>query len=248
MMPAQRVALVTGASRGIGRAIAIALAKDGCDVAVNYRSGEAQAAEVVREIGSLGRQSIAVRADVASSNEVAQMVERVLATWGRIDVLVNNAGIVRDGLVLRMDEDAWDQVVDTNLKGAFFCIRAALRAMLKQRSGRIVNVSSVAGVVGNAGQANYAAAKAGLLGLTRAVAKEVAPRGITVNAVAPGFIETDMTEGIAMEYRDRMKAAVPLNRFGQSEEVAEAVRFLASRQAGYITGEVIKVDGGLAMC
>lgn len=242
-----KVALVTGGSRGIGRAIALALAEAGTDVAVNYSGNEAKALEVVAEIEKLGRRGIAVRANVANGEEVEQMVSQVLDTFGKLDILVNNAGITRDNLIMRMKEEDWDQVIDTNLKGVFQCIKAVTRPMMKQRSGRIINISSVVGVAGNAGQANYVAAKAGVIGLTKTTAKELASRGITVNAIAPGFIETDMTDVLGDNIREELMKAIPLARLGKPEDVARAVRFLASSDAEYITGQVIHVDGGMVM-
>lgn len=242
-----KVALVTGGSRGIGRAIALALAEAGADVAVNYSGNEAKALEVVAEIEKLGRRGIAIRANVASGEEVEQMVSQVLDTFGKLDILVNNAGITRDNLIMRMKEEDWDQVIDTNLKGVFLCIKAVTRPMMKQRSGRIINISSVVGVAGNAGQANYVAAKAGVIGLTKTTAKELASRGITVNAIAPGFIETDMTDVLGENIREELMKAIPLARLGKPEDIARAVRFLASSDAEYITGQVIHVDGGMVM-
>lgn len=242
-----KIALVTGGSRGIGRAIALALAEAGADVAVNYSGNEAKALEVVAEIEKLGRRGIAIRANVASGEEVEQMVSQVLDTFGKLDILVNNAGITRDNLIMRMKEEDWDQVINTNLKGVFHCIKAVTRPMMKQRSGRIINISSVVGVAGNAGQANYVAAKAGVIGLTKTTAKELASRGITVNAVAPGFIETDMTDVLGDNIREELMKAIPLARLGKPEDIARAVRFLASSDAEYITGQVIHVDGGMVM-
>lgn len=242
-----KVALVTGASRGIGRAIAIALAEAGADVAVNYSGNEVKAQEVVAEIELLGRKAIAIRANVASGEQVEQMVSQVLDTFGKLDILVNNAGITRDNLLMRMKEEDWDQVLDTNLKGVFHCTKAVTRPMMKQRSGRIINISSVVGVMGNAGQANYAAAKAGVIGLTKSTARELASRGITVNAIAPGFIETDMTDVLGENVRAELMKAIPLARLGKPKDIAKAVRFLASEDGEYITGQVIHVDGGMVM-
>ena len=245
---ADRVALVTGGGRGIGRAIALRLARDGVAVAVNYRGSEAAAAEVVRQIEAGGGQAVALAADVAVAAEATRLVNDAVARLGRLDILVNNAGITRDNLAMRLNEEDWDAVLDTNLKGAFFCAKAALRPLLRAReAGRIVNISSVAGLVGNAGQANYAAAKAGLLGLTKSLAREVASRGITVNAVAPGFVTTEMTDALPEELREAAVKAIPLGRFGAPEDIAEAVAFLASPAARYITGQVLSVDGGMAM-
>lgn len=242
-----KVALVTGASRGIGRAIAIGLAEAGADVAVNYAGNEAAAAEVVERIAALGRTAIAIKADVADGGQVEEMVKQVLDRCGRIDILVNNAGITRDNLIMRMKEEEFDQVMNTNLKGVFLCLKAVTRPMMKQRSGRIINISSVVGALGNPGQANYVAAKAGVIGLTKSAAKELASRNITVNCVAPGFIETDMTDKLAEEYRAQLLQQIPLARLGRPEDIAKAVRFLASEDASYMTGQTIHVDGGMYM-
>ena len=245
---AGRVALVTGGGRGIGRAIAQQLARDGIAVAVNYRGNVAAAAETVRSIEEAGGTAIALAGNVADATEAAKLIADTVAHFGRLDVLVNNAGITRDNLTMRMSEADWDAVLDTNLKGAFLCAKAALRHLLKARdSGRIVSISSVVGLVGNPGQANYAAAKAGLIGLTKSLAKEIASRGVTVNAVAPGFITTDMTTGLAADVQAMALKSIPLGTFGEPQDIAAAVGFLASPAARYITGQVLSVDGGMAM-
>lgn len=242
-----KVALVTGASRGIGRAIALALAAQGADVAVNYAGSEAAAKEVAAEIEAMGRKAFVIQADIASTEASTSMVDAVVKEFGRIDVLVNNAGITRDGLLMRMKEEDWDAVITTNLKGVFNCTKAAIKYMMKQRSGNIVNISSIVGVMGNAGQANYCAAKAGVIGFTKATAKEVAARGIRVNAIAPGFIKTDMTSVLPEKVVEAMLAGIPLNRLGETEDIAKAVLFLASSDANYITGQTLHVDGGMVM-
>jgi 3-oxoacyl-[acyl-carrier protein] reductase len=240
-----RVAVVTGASRGIGRAIALALAAEGAKVAVNYASSSAAAEEVVALIAGAGGSAIAVQGDVSKAEQVEAMLNATMEKWGRVDVLVNNAGITRDTLLLRMKPEDWQAVIDLNLTGVFLCTRAVSKVMLKQRSGRIINIASVAGQMGNPGQANYSAAKAGVIGFTKTIAKELASRGITVNAVAPGFITTDMTSGLKSE---EILKFIPLGRYGEPEEVAGLVRFLAAdTAAGYITGQVINVDGGMVM-
>jgi 3-oxoacyl-[acyl-carrier protein] reductase len=240
-----RVALVTGGSRGIGAAVAQALASAGAALAICARNGEAAAATAAA-IAGRGGQAFGVAADVSRAADAERIVAACVERFGRLDILVNNAGITRDGLVLRMKDEDWSDVLAVNLNGAFYCARAALRAILKQKqSGRIVNVGSVVGSMGNPGQANYVASKAGLIGLTKALAKEVAPRGVTVNAVAPGFIETDMTAGLADAVKDTYRAQIPLGRFGTAPEVAAVVAFLASDAAAYITGQVIHVNGGM---
>ncbi len=242
-----RVAIVTGASGAIGSAIARRLARGGAKVACHYHCGEARAQAVVDAIARGGGEASAVRADVTVATDVDGLVERVLADWGRIDVLVNSAGITRDTLLLRMDEAAWDAVISTNLKSAYLCSRSVLRAMMRQRHGRILNVGSVVGITGNPGQANYAAAKAGMIGLARSLAREVASRGITNNVLAPGFIDAGMTETLSDEVRQNVLGAIPVKRFGTVDDVAEAAAFLCSDEAGYITGQVLQVDGGMVM-
>ena len=241
----EQVALVTGASRGIGRATAIALAATGVKVVVNYAQSSGAAEEVVREIEKNGGNAIALKADVSKTEEVDSLIEQTLKTFGRIDILVNNAGITRDTLLLRMKLEDWQAVIDLNLTGVFLCTKAVSKVMLKQKSGRVINITSVAGLMGNPGQANYSAAKAGVIGFSKTVAKELAVRGITVNAVAPGFIVTDMTNDLKA---DEILKYIPLARYGQPEEVAGMIRFLATDSAAaYITGQVFNVDGGMVM-
>ncbi|PAV29969.1 beta-ketoacyl-ACP reductase [Virgibacillus profundi] len=240
-------ALVTGASRGIGRSIALELAARGANVAVNYAGSEAKAQAVVEEIELLGVKAFKVQADVANETNVKEMVKEVISQFGSLDILVNNAGVTRDNLLMRMKEEEFDQVINTNLKGAFVCTKAVTRQMMKQKSGRIVNVASIVGVSGNPGQANYVAAKAGVIGLTKSTAKELASRNILINAVAPGFISTDMTDALTDEQQKSMLALIPLAKLGEPEDVAKVVRFLASEDANYITGQTIHIDGGMVM-
>ncbi|CAN5810656.1 3-oxoacyl-[acyl-carrier-protein] reductase [soil metagenome] len=247
MADERNVAIVTGAVRGIGKAVALQLGRDGFAVIVNYRGESAPADEICKEIRDAGGEALAVRADVTNADNVGALVETTMNEYGRIDALINNAGITRDTLMLRMKEEDWDAVLETNLKGAFLCSKAVLRPMMRQRSGSIVNLSSVVGLVGNAGQANYSAAKAGLIGLTKSTAKEVGSRGITVNAVAPGFIDTRLTDILSDEVREGAMNLIPLNRFGEPEDVAGVVAFLVSPAARYITGNVLSVDGGMFM-
>jgi len=246
-MLVERVALVTGASRGIGRAIAIALARQNAKVIINYKGNKEAAIEVQELIRQSGAETQLVQADVSSSEQVQEMMEKILKEYGRLDILVNNAGINRDTLLMRMKEEDWAQVMQTNLTSAFYCLKAAVRPMMKQRSGKIINISSVVGLHGNVGQANYAAAKAGIIGLTKSAAKELAPRGIMVNAVAPGFIITDMTKQLPSEIQDKIISGIPLGYLGKPEDVANLVVFLAGPGADYITGQVISVDGGMSI-
>jgi 3-oxoacyl-[acyl-carrier protein] reductase len=243
---ANQIAVVTGAGRGIGHAIALKFAAAGADIACVSRTAE-NAEKTAQEIRALGRRAWAHAVDVADATAVAAAAEQILAEAGRVDILVNNAGITRDGLVMRMSEGDWDAVLDTNLKGAFSFTKALSRAFLKQRSGRIVNIASVSGLTGIAGQSNYSASKAGLIGFTHAVAREFASRGVTVNALAPGFIETDMTAVLGPDMRTEILKRIPLGQFGRAEDIAEAALFLAGPGAGYITGQVLTVDGGLVM-
>ncbi len=242
-----KVAVVTGASRGIGRAIAQKLASLGAFVVINYNGSKERAEQVKQEIEADGGAAAVYQCDVSDYGKCEEFLKDVVTEYGRIDILINNAGVTQDGLLMKMSESAFDRVVDTNLKGAFHTIRFASRQMVKQRSGRIINMSSVVGVTGNAGQANYAASKAGIIGLTKAAARELAPRGITVNAIAPGFIDTDMTSVLPDKVRKASVEQIPLGRFGEPKQVAAAAAFLASEDAGYITGQVLHVDGGMVM-
>lgn len=240
-----KTALVTGGSRGIGKAIALELASQGANIVVNYTRNAEMAAGVVQEIEAFGVKALAVQGDVSKAAEAENLVEQAIAAFGQIDLLINNAGITRDTLLIRMKEEDWDEVLQINLKGAFLMTKLVGKAMLKKKTGRIVNITSVVGVMGNAGQANYAASKAGLIGLTKSAAKEFASRGITVNAVAPGFIRTDMTDALPEDVKNKYAEAIPLGAMGESEDIAKTVAFLCSEGARYITGQVLLVDGGL---
>jgi len=244
---AGKSAVVTGGSRGIGRAIALRLAAQGADVAFSYRGNEAAAKETAAAIEALGRKALAAQADVSQQDAADTLIKAALDAFGKVDILVNNAGVTRDDLIMRMSLDDWRTVLETNLFGAFYCIKAVTRPMLKARAGRIVNITSVSGQIGQIGQANYSSAKAGLIGLTKATARELASRGITCNAVAPGFVLTELTKDLAQEWQDRIIEQTPLGRFGSPEEIANAVAFLVSDEAAYITGQVLGVDGGLVM-
>lgn len=240
-------ALVTGASRGIGRAIAVELAKNGANIAISYVNNKDKAEEVVNEIKRYGVKAIAIKADVSQEEEVLNMVKIVKESIGSIDILVNNAGINRDNLLMRMSTEDWDKVIDTNLKGTYLCSKALIRDMIKKKSGKIINIASVAGVAGNFGQTNYSASKAGVIGFTKSLAKEVASRGINVNAIAPGLIETDMTLALKEDIRDSLVKNIPMGRLGTVQDIANIVIFLASEKSNYITGQVINVDGGMIM-
>jgi len=242
-----KVAVITGAGRGIGRAIALHFAESGAKVVINYRSSIAQVEELLNLIKDAGGEAIAVQADISKEDEAKKLLEEAVKNFGRLDVIVNNAGITKDNLLIRMTEADFDSVMDINLKGTFFCMKHAANIMLKQRSGKIINIASVVGLTGNAGQVNYAASKAGVIGMTKAAARELASRGITVNAVAPGFIDTDMTDILPDKVKEATIASIPLKRFGIASEVAGAVGFLASEAANYITGQVLQVDGGMVM-
>lgn len=242
-----KTAVVTGASRGIGKAVALKLASMGANIVLNYRSSVKSVEEVVEEIKSLGGNAVAVQGDVSSFDEAAKIIKAAVENFGSLDILVNNAGITKDGLLARMKEEDFDKVIETNLKGTFNCIRHATPIMMKQRSGRIINMTSIVGVAGNAGQMNYAASKAGVIGMTKSAAKELASRGITVNAIAPGFIQTDMTDALSDKVKEELLSGIPLKRLGQVEEIADLAAFLASGSASYITGQVININGGMYM-
>lgn len=241
-----KAAVVTGAAQGIGRAIALALAKEGADIVVSDINLE-KAKETARELETLGRKTLAIQTNVAKGEDVENLAKTAIDTFGKVDILVNNAGITRDNLLMRMKDEEWEQVIEVNLKGTFYCTRAFLRPMLKQKGGRIVNITSIVGVMGNAGQANYSASKAGVIGFTKTMAREVASRNITVNAVAPGFIDTDMTRALSEEVRKNLQNQIPLGRLGTPEDIAEAVSFLVSDAASYITGQILHVNGGMLM-
>lgn len=246
-MLTDKIALVTGASRGIGKEIAKTLARDGATVIVNYNGSAARAEETVAEILADGGKAEAVQCDVSDFAKSGELMDHVIKTYGKLDILVNNAGITRDGLLMKMSEADFDSVINTNLKGAFNCMQHVARQMIKQKGGRIINIASVVGVMGNAGQVNYAASKAGIIGMTKSAAREMASRGITVNAIAPGFIVTEMTDVLPDAVKDAMKQQIPMKAFGETSDVAETAAFLASEKARYITGQVISVDGGMAM-
>ncbi|WP_028982993.1 3-oxoacyl-[acyl-carrier-protein] reductase [Sporolactobacillus terrae] len=242
-----KIALVTGASRGIGRAIALKFAQLGASVIVNYSGSKTRAEDTAAEIRSTGSEALVWQCDIADEQAVQKMIKAAIAHFGKIDILVNNAGITRDGLLMRMKEADWDAVLNTNLKGVFLATKAVIRPMMRQKQGRIINVASVVGILGNAGQANYVAAKAGVIGLTKSTAREVASRGITVNAVAPGFIVTDMTDQLPEEVKDKMKQEIPLGQLGTPKDVANVVAFLASEDSKYMTGQTLSIDGGMSM-
>lgn len=242
-----KCAVVTGAAKGIGKAIALKLASLGVNIVLNYRSSEDKAIETEKEILSLGVEVLRIKGDISKANDVENLIDCAKKKFGKIDIMVNNAGITKDTLLLRMKEEDFDSVINVNLKGVFNCLKAITPVMVKQKEGKIINLSSVVGLVGNAGQINYAASKAGVIGMTKSLAKEIGSRGITVNAVAPGFIETDMTDVLGDKFKEEAKKSIPLKRLGKAEDVAEVVAFLASDSANYITGQVIQVDGGMVM-
>ncbi|MDQ4105724.1 MAG: 3-oxoacyl-[acyl-carrier-protein] reductase [Actinomycetota bacterium] len=247
MIDEGRVALVTGGGRGIGRAIAVRLAEEGAKVAVSYRSNDEEAGKTAGLVRNAGGECEIFKGDVASAEDVEALFKGVGEAFGGVEILVNNAGVTKDNIMLRMKEEEFDAVVQTNLKGTYLCTRAALRGMVRRRWGRIVNISSVVGLIGNAGQANYAASKAGIIGFTKSVAREVAPRGITANAVAPGYVETELTGGLSDEIKEQIRAQIPAGRIGEPEEISEVVAFLAGEGASYVTGQTISVDGGMVM-
>lgn len=242
-----KTAIITGGSRGIGKAIALKLAKKGANIVVNYTSNSSKAEEAVNEIKKMGREAMAVKADVSNPDDVKNLIKETEKKFSSIDILINNAGITRDTLLIRMKEDDWDKVMSVNLKGTFLCTKLVGKKMMKQRSGNIVNIASVVGIIGNAGQANYSASKAGIIGFTKSTAKELSSRGINVNAVAPGFIETEMTKKLSEEVVENYSKNIPLGKMGKPEDVANVVSFLCSEEASYITGQVINVDGGMVM-
>jgi 3-oxoacyl-[acyl-carrier protein] reductase len=242
-----RVAIVTGGGRGIGRAVALRLAREGADVAISYRSNDEAAEKAAEEVRTAGMRCETFKGDVALQEDVEALVKGVIEAFGGIDILVNNAGLTRDNLMMRMKEEEFDDVLNTNLKGTYLCTRAVLRPMIRARWGRIINISSVVGLVGNAGQANYAASKAGIIGFTKSVAREVAQRGITANVVAPGYVETELTGNLPEKVKNQIKGQVPAGRFGEAEEVADVVAFLAGEGSGYVTGQTVAVDGGMTM-
>ena len=242
-----KTAIVTGASRGIGRAVALKLASLGANIVLNYRSSEEEAIKVLEEVKACGVEALKIKADISKIEEVQSMIDTAKEKFGIIDIMVNNAGITKDTLIMRMKEEDFDSVIKVNLKGVFNCMKCIAPIMLKQKCGRIISLSSVVGLTGNAGQVNYAASKAGVIGMTKSLAKELGSRGITVNAVAPGFIETDMTNGLSDKYKDEYKKAIPLRRLGKPEDVANVIAFLASDMSSYVTGQVINVDGGMVM-